>query len=141
MSDDKALPPDEKAIAEAEARAIPVLDAWMVAFNAMDIVEQKKTMHFPHFRLASGKMNKWEFEEMGEEFDVRRKANFKNMEWDHSEWARRNIVQCSDEKIHVDTVFNRYRADGSVISVNQSLYVLTFEDGRWGIKMRSSFAG
>jgi len=141
MSGEIALPPSEEEIAQAEARAIPVLDVWMVAFNAMDIVMQKKTMHFPHFRLASGKMSRWEFEEMDEEFDARRKTNFKNMDWDNSQWSRRNIVQCSDEKIHVDTVFTRYRADGSVISVNQSLYVLTFEEGRWGIKMRSSFSG
>lgn len=132
--------PDEKTIAEAEARAIPVLDAWMVAFNAMDIKEQKKTMHFPHYRLASGEMHMWEFKEMGEAFDARRKANFKNMEWDHSEWDHRRVVHCSDDKIHVDTQFTRYRADGSVIASHQSLYVLTFEDGRWGIKMRSSFA-
>ena len=141
MSYEQALPPSQEDIEKAEARAIPVLDAWMVAFNAMDIVDQKKTMHFPHFRLASGKMSRWEFEEMGEEFDARRKANFKNMDWHRSEWHLRNIFQCSDEKIHVDTVFIRYREDGSVISVNQSLYVLTFEEGRWGIKMRSSFAG
>lgn len=140
MPDDTALPPSQEDLAKAEARAIPVLDAWMVAFNAMDIVGQKKTMHFPHYRLASGKMSRWEFEEMAEEFDANRKQRFKDMEWHHSEWKRRNIVQCSDVKIHVDTVFTRYREDGSIISVNQSLYVLTFEEGRWGIKMRSSFA-
>ena len=131
--------PDASAI--AEVRAIPVLDAWMVAFNAMDIVEQKKTMHFPHSRLASGQMRKWEFEEMAEEFDVRRKANFKSMEWNRSEWDHRRIVHCSDTKIHVDTQFTRYRADNSVIASHESLYVLTFEKERWGIKMRSSFAG
>jgi hypothetical protein len=40
----------------------------------------------------------------------------------------------------VDTLFLRYRADGSLIGSFESLYVLTKEQGRWGVKLRSSFA-
>ena len=39
-----------------------------------------------------------------------------------------------------ETQFTRYRSDGSVIASYESLYVLTYEVGRWGIKLRSSFA-
>jgi len=42
--------------------------------------------------------------------------------------------------VHVDTKFTRCRADGSVISSYESLYILTKEEGRWGVKLRSSFA-
>ena len=34
----------------------------------------------------------------------------------------------------------RYRADGSVIGGFDSIYVVTCENGHWGIKARSSFA-
>ena len=57
-------------------------------------------------------------------------------------WTRRRIVHISDSKAHVlDTEFTRYRKDGAVISKIESLYIVTREDGRWGIKMRSSFDG
>ena len=43
----------------AKGRAIAVLDAWMVAFNALDLEAWKATMHYPHYRLASGRMHLW----------------------------------------------------------------------------------
>jgi len=42
--------------------------------------------------------------------------------------------------VHVDTKFSRYREDGSLIGSFDSLYIVTKEDGRWGVKLRSSFA-
>jgi hypothetical protein len=61
-------------------------------------------------------------------------------EWHHSKWQRRSIVHLSASKVHVDTNFARFRKDGSVIASYDSLYILTNEDGRWGVKMRSSMA-
>jgi len=61
-------------------------------------------------------------------------------DWHHCRWDRRRIIHLSPDKVHVDTKFTRCRADGSVISSFESLYILTKEDGRWGVKMRSSFA-
>jgi len=60
--------------------------------------------------------------------------------WHHSAWGRRKIIQWSVDKAHVDTLFVRYRADGSVMGSFESLYVLTKEQGRWGVKLLSSFA-
>lgn len=42
--------------------------------------------------------------------------------------------------MHIDTRFTRYRKDGSVIGGFDSMYVVTKEDGHWGVKIRSSFA-
>lgn len=61
-------------------------------------------------------------------------------EWHHSKWQRRKILHISESKVHVDTSFARFREDGSVIVSYDSLYILTKEDGRWGVKMRSSMA-
>ena len=35
--------------------------------------------------------------------------------WHHSKWTRRRIIHAAPDKIHVDTKFTRYRADGSVL--------------------------
>ncbi len=121
-----------------EAEVIEVLDTWMEAFNRMDIVAWENTFHFPHYRLASGNMRI--LNKPGEQDVERIKTNLTARGWHHSAWDRRNMVHVSESKVHVDTQFTRYRADGSVVASYESLYVLTYEEGRWGIKLRSSFA-
>ena len=55
-------------------------------------------------------------------------------------FTRRRLIHLSSAKAHVDVESTRYRKDGTVIVRFDALYILTKEDGRWGIKMRSSFA-
>ena len=121
-----------------EAEIIKVLDEWMEAFNRLDIVAWENTFHFPHYRLASGNMRI--LNKPGEQDVERIRSNLTARGWHHSGWDRRNIVHASESKVHVDTQFTRYRADGTVVASYESLYVLTYEEGRWGIKLRSSFA-
>jgi hypothetical protein len=61
-------------------------------------------------------------------------------DWHHSAWERRALIHAGADKVHIDTRFTRYRADGSVIGAFDSIYVVTCENGHWGVKARSSFA-
>jgi len=79
-------------------------------------------------------------ERPGQQDEARLWQTMASSGWHHSKWDHRRIVHSSADKIHVDTKFTRYRADGSRIGSYESLYILTKEDGRWGVKMRSSFA-
>lgn len=97
----------------------------------------ERTFHFPHYRLASGKMNVLDHPGLQDASKVWASAG---SDWHHSRWDRRRIIHSSPEKVHVDTNFTRCRADGSVIGSFESLYILTKENGQWGVKMRSSFA-
>ncbi|MBW0151718.1 MAG: hypothetical protein KXJ53_10940 [Phenylobacterium sp.] len=122
--------------AQSEAAAMACLDAFMTAFNARDIKAFEQTFNFPSIRLASNTMriiNKGD--QTPATFDH---ASLK--EWDHSAWEKREIIHSGDDKVHIDTRFTRYRKDGSVIGGFDSIYVVTCEDGHWGIKARSSFA-
>jgi hypothetical protein len=121
--------------AEIEA-ATRVLDDFMAAFNARDIEAWQKTFNFPSVRLASNTMVIIDagYHQPGM-FDRGALA-----EWDHSAWERRNIIHAGPDKVHFDTRFTRYRADGSVIGGFDSIYVVTCEDGHWGVKARSSYA-
>ena len=49
------------------------------------------------------------------------------------------VATGSDTKAHVATLVRRFRDDGSEIVTFESLYILIKEEGRWGIKFRSSF--
>lgn len=123
---------------KSKKEVLAVLDNFLKGFNDRNAKAHYATYHFPHYRLASGKMT------VIESFATIDTTNFLDRliqaGWDHTNWDHRNIVQASPEKVHVDTRFTRYRRDGTVLGVYESLYVVTMENGRWGIKFRSSFA-
>lgn len=128
-------PEHAKHVAEIAA-AQERLDAFMTAFNARDLKAFEATFNFPHVRFASGQVtvinpghHKPEMFERGA-----------LAEWDHSAWARREVVHAGPDKVHIDTRFTRYRKDGGVIGGFDSIYIVTRQDGRWGIQGRSSFA-
>ena len=121
---------------DSVAAAQKCLDEFMAAFNARDLPAFEKTFNFPSVRLASNTLviiepgyHKPEMFERGALAD-----------WHHSAWERRNVIHAGADKVHIDTRFTRYRADGSVLGSFDSIYVVTNEKGHWGIKARSSFA-
>ena len=120
------------AVTAAEA----CLDAFMAAFNARDLTAWEATFNFPSVRLASGTLT---IIQRGDH----KPALFDSgalRDWDHSAWERRRVVHAGPDKVHFDTRFSRYRADGSIIGGFDSFYVVTCENGHWGVKARSSFA-
>ena len=118
------------------AAAMRCLDDFMAAFNARDVEAFEATFNFPSVRLAS---NTLVLIERGHHkptmFGTGPLA-----EWDHSAWERREVIHSGLDKVHFDTRFTRYRADGSVIGGFDSIYVVTRENGHWGVKARSSYA-
>jgi len=136
-------PPD----AEIVVAIMGVLDRYMDAVNALDLDAHVETYHFPHFRLASGRLAVWATPEEamplhGQPREKLREGLRASLgpEWHRSVWTKREIVQADATKVHVATRFARLREDGSEITTYDSLYVLTLEEGTWAIKGRSSFA-
>ena len=128
--------PQAAADATSIAAAQACLDAFMTAFNARDLPAFERTFNFPSVRLAS---NTLAIIEPGyhkpEMFD---RGALKD--WHHSAWERREVIHAGADKVHLDTRFTRYRADGSIIGAFDSIYVVTCEHVPWGINARSSFA-
>lgn len=131
-----AVKPEHVRFAAEIAAAQERLDAFMAAFNARDIAAYEETFNFPHVRFASGKVtvinpgyHKPEMFTTGALSD-----------WDHSAWQRRDVIHAGADKVHIDTRFSRFRKDGSVIGGFDSIYIVTRQDGRWGIQGRSSYA-
>jgi hypothetical protein len=120
----------------AIAAAMACLDDFMAAFNARDLAAWEATFNFPSVRLASNTLTVIEAGFHRPEMFERGALS----DWDHSAWDRRDVIHAGPDKVHVDTRFTRYRADGSVIGGFDSIYVITRENGHWGVKARSSFA-
>ena len=124
--------PDEAAV----GAALAVLDRFMAALNAGNEPALLATLHFPHYRLAGGRMRVWD--QSGAylgDFLARAGAD-----WHHSERDFRQVAAAGAAKVHLDVQFTRYRADNSVIGSFRSLWIVTKDDGRWAVAARSSFA-
>ncbi len=118
------------------AAARQCLDDFMAAFNDRDVQAFEATFNFPSVRIASNRLAVIEPGYHKPEMFARGPL----AEWDHSAWERREVIHAGPDKVHFDTRFTRYRRDGSVIGGFDSIYVVTCEDGHWGIKARSSYA-
>jgi hypothetical protein len=124
--------------AESQATtALRVLDDYFGAFNALDPEALDRTFHFPHFRLLGAALTT---EQQPGIQTIDTMKTLLGPEWHHTDWVERRIVQQSADKVHVAATFTRVREDGSTIGIFESLYVVTCENGRWAIKLRSSFA-
>jgi hypothetical protein len=116
--------------------AMDVLDRHLAALNAGDAAALAETLHFPHYRLAGVRMQVWERPDSYLK-DFRSRAG---EEWHHSSWDFRTVIASSEDKVHIDGQFARYRADDSVLGRYRTLWVVSRIGGRWAAQLRSSFA-
>ena len=108
-------------IPEAIAAAMGVLDRHLAALNSGDAVALAQTLHFPHYRLAGGRMKYGGARKpISRDFHARA-----GNEWHRSAWDFRNPISSSSDKVHLDVQFSRYRADG-IATGSVSLHM-----GRW----------
>lgn len=119
------------------AGCMDALDRFMAGLNAYDAAAMDAAMHFPHVRLAGGTVTVYE-KPGSNPMDLFERLRQQD-NWSHSAWNERKIVQRNDAKVHMAVTYTRYRTDGSTLGVYESLYILTLNDGHWGIQVRSSF--
>ncbi len=138
----------ESAVIQAEV--MDLLDQWITCFNRRDLAAWLQLHHFPHYRLAGGRMTIWKTievvsPEIFEELYHLIYDALLEQGWHHSQWNHQQFIHTSAAKVHVDVGFTRYREDGSVLGSHSSLYIITKEHitkeySRWGVKLRSSYA-
>ena len=119
-------------------KAMQVLDSFMYSFNARDMNSWSETLNYPHVRIAGGKVTVWDTKEEYAATNVFNRLAATG--WDHSAWVSRDVVLVSKNKVHISTVFQRYDKNNNPMKKYQSLYVVTNDEGRWGVQARSSLA-
>jgi len=127
---------EEQPIADI---AIAKVEEHVDAFNARDAVAWAATLNYPHLRIAGGELTLTETDEESAsqmDFDV----FAERFGWNHSELDEIEAVQVAEDGVNVALTFSRYNAAGEVVSTFNTLYLVTNDNGRWGIRARSSFA-
>ena len=127
--------PDSFDYPDAIVATMGVLDRHLTALSG-DAAALAQTLHFPHYRLAGGRMQIWERPETYlQDFYARAGDG-----WHHSAWDFRNPLGAGSDKVHLDVQFSRYRADSSLLGRYRSIWVVSRIDRRWAAQLRSSFA-
>ena len=119
--------------------ALQVMEDFLTAFNSRDEQAWADTLHFPHVRLASGRVRVYSTAAdfvAATDLD----AFAESSGWDHSVWDNLEVVQVSAQKVHIAVTFSRFTAAGDKLASYPSFYVVEKLDGRWGVRARSSFA-
>jgi hypothetical protein len=116
------------------AAATTCIRAFTECFNAHDPQGMDALLHFPHVILDGPRLFVWK--------QPNQLAPTYFQELVAAGWARSvyhdvEVVLASPAKVHLLVDYSRDRADGSQISRHANLWIVTFQDGRWGIKLRS----
>lgn len=115
--------------------ALATADAFTERFNARDLAGMDALLHFPHVILSGEQLIVWDAPgRMSTGFfeDLARTTG-----WDRTVYVERRPVLVSARKVHLVVEYTRNRADGSVVTRHQNLWIITHDAGRWGIKQRS----
>ena len=117
--------------------AMGAMDDYLAALNHGDEQGVNDACNFPHVRLAGGRVVVWQNhgDYKLEDFVARAGDG-----WHHSTWDERTPIHVGADKVHLKVKFSRWRADNSLIASYDTIYILTRQDGRWGVQARSSFA-
>ena len=129
---------DDTEESDSINKAMQVLDSFMYSFNTRDMNSWSETLNYPHVRIAGGKVTVWDTKEEYSATNVFNRLTATG--WDHSAWVSRDVVLVSKNKVHISTVFQRYDKDNNPMKKYQSLYIVTNDEGHWGVQARSTLA-
>jgi hypothetical protein len=114
--------------------ALRALDRYQEGWNSQDPLRWAGSLHFPHIRPGPGAFELTLTPEeyaAGVDFSRTRASG-----WHHSEWTSLRVLQVDAAKVHVAGEWRRYDVDGNPMIGSAITYVVTEQDGRWGIQAR-----
>lgn len=126
---------DSPAAQEPLADARAALEEYFRAWNAEDNEALAAVSNFP--RLSIGRNGQVVVREgpdaIATDFDLLRQVEG----WDHSTIDLAEAIQVSSDTVHFKVVFSRRRSDGAAYRTVPALFILTRQDGDWGLQLQS----
>lgn len=119
---------------EHETAAREALEEYFRAWNAEDNEAVAAVSNFPRLSLGQNGqvVVRLTPEDIVTDFEALRQSG-----WDHHTLDLAEAVQVSADKVHFRIVFSRRTIDGSPYSTVPALYVVTNQDGHWGLQLQS----
>lgn len=114
--------------------AIACVEAFTERFNARHAEGMDALLHFPHVILDGERLIIWKepgrlpptfFEDLAASG------------WRRSTYHAKQAVLATPRKVHLVLEYSRDGEGGTILSRHANLWIVTLENGRWGIKQRS----
>ena len=132
---------------DAVACALASLRRWGAVWDRLDVEGQIAEMHFPHVRLNQSHgpthtdTTHDGFYTWGAAADFRREWRPPPPEEGFARTSQEDVtvVQAGPDKVHIAIRMSRRNAADEEYHSFPTLWIFTKEEGRWGVKFRSSF--
>ena len=115
----------------AEAWLARFLEAW----NSADLEAVRAELHYPHVTI--GPAGQVIVAETASEF----RTDFEQMReregWASSSFEALTATSSSPTKVHFQCTFKRFHEDGTLYGSGRVLYIVTEQEGHWGMQLRS----
>ena len=120
---------------ESETEARAALEEYFRAWNESDndAIAAISNFHRVSVGVNGQIVVRNTVEEFVIDFDTLRAAE----RWDHSTLDLVDAAHVSADKVHFRVVTSRRYADGSPYRTNPGLYIITRQDGHWGLQLQS----
>lgn len=120
-----------------ESAALGALDEFIGAWNAGDNAALRKTLNYPFVTLFSP--GQLDIAGVPEQFsvDFQRMRNLED--WSRSTFDESKVIAVTHDQAHILTTYSRHNMDDERYQSGQVLYIVTKQDGHWGMQFRSDF--
>ena len=126
-----------KIMKETELQQIgrQVVETYIKALNTEDFELLETCLHFPHTRIFKyGNVQHWE---TAKAYLTEFKKRLQPDNWHSTRLLTIESDEVSSGKLHVSIKFERLRGDGSIIGNYFSLYIISYDNNYWGIRLGS----
>jgi hypothetical protein len=120
---------------EREIQARKPIDDFITALNARNIDGCRSTLHYPHIQIAGNDVS---ILDAPESFQIDFQL-LANEGWTYSTLDSCVLKQSCNEKVHFEIQLSMHRANDSRYATYQALWIVTRQEGVWGIQCRSIF--
>ena len=126
-------------VADASSRnaaaARVALDQFVQAWNSHEIDAVARAVHYPHVRMADRQLEMWN---SADQFVAGTEAG-RQRTWFQMRMDQVRPVQVTANGVNFVLRFSRLARDGSVMSKDEGLFLVTLRDGAWKVQARSTF--
>ncbi len=123
------------AASRNQAAALAALDAFVGAWNSHEIATLARTIHYPHVRVADRQIEMWnDMDAFIAGTEAGRQRTWYQMRVDQVRAA-----QVTANGVNLVLSFSRLARDGSLMSKDEGLFLVTWREGAWKIQARSTF--
>ena len=120
----------------SEEKARKAIENYMEAFNAQDLTAMLDSLNFPFSWLINNTVRPVQ---EASEFRSPTKYLIEEEGWHHTVLDLAEPVQVWDTKAHFKVEYSRFKADGTKYLTHEALWIVTTDDGHWGIQCMSLY--